>query len=696
MSPNALLLKYALRHYVWIILAIGLNFSGAIFNGVGTTLVIPVLLSIGNSDLMQVDKFPAALRGILNWFSPLPENYRAIAMLGAIAIAIILKNVTNYLGTLANGRLSQSLTRDLRQDGLSILLEVDLDYHYQMSAGDIIHRINDQVSRTAAAIRMMINFVRITFNVLLLAGLLISISWQLTIAATGFMAIVVLLNQKTIKRSREFGRQLAEASKKYSISFIETLAGIHLVRATGNEKREYNKIRQLIINRERAALQSLANSAKIGPTNEIASIFALLFMVLVGRLIFANQPESLGTVLLTYLFILSRLIPFMGQLNSVRSEFANAAASVAIVNDFLARDNKPFMPSGERLYSPLKQGIVFENISFHYPGTAELVLKEINLPLPKGTKLALVGASGAGKSTLADLLPRFYDPTGGRILIDGSDLREFNIESLRARMGIVSQETFLFNAPIRDNIAYARPEATEDEIIDAAKRANAYEFITRLPQGFDTPIGDRGVLLSGGQRQRLSIARALLQDPDILILDEATSALDTLSERLVQKALDDLSRDRTTLVIAHRLSTIQNADQIAVLDKGKVVELGSHYKLLEKQGLYSKLYSMQFQETPQQLINQERNRSLQRASYQMRTRLNSLLGTLQLLADDELIESPEEQQDLTLEAYQDAISLLKAVEELETGTAPSESLNGTPLTKMLSTRLNEYTAKHST
>jgi ATP-binding cassette, subfamily B, bacterial MsbA len=272
---------------------------------------------------------------------------------------------------------------------------------------------------------------------------------------------------------------------------------------------------------------------------------------------------------------------------------ANVSPSIAIANDFLRTDNKPFMKNGLTAFTSLKQGIHFQQVSLTYPAQAKPVLTAVDLYLPKNTTLALVGASGAGKSTLADLLPRFYDPTEGCILIDGQDLRDLDYHSLRRAMGIVSQDTFLFNTSIRENIAYGCPQASDADIMAAAKQANADEFITQLPQGFDTPIGDRGVLLSGGQRQRIAIARALLQNPEILILDEATSALDTVSERLVQEAIDNLSRDRTTLVIAHRLSTVQKADQIAVLDQGRVVEIGTHKALMAKQGYYARLCEMQ-------------------------------------------------------------------------------------------------------
>jgi subfamily B ATP-binding cassette protein MsbA len=365
---------------------------------------------------------------------------------------------------------------------------------------------------------------------------------------------------------------------------------------------------------------------------------------------------------LTYLLILLRLLPLISQLNSLRSGFANTAASVDIVAEFLSRQNKPFMGTGKVLYKKLEREIEFRNISFAYPGSDKLVLKNVSLSLPRGTTLALVGSSGAGKSTMAYLLPRFYDPTSGDISLDGVNLRDLDLNSLRKVMGIVSQDTFLFNDSVRNNIAYGRIEATDEEILMAAKRANAYEFISKLAQGFDTQIGDRGVMLSGGQRQRLAIARALLQNPDILVLDEATSALDSVSERLVQAALDELSRDRTTLVIAHRLSTIQNADQIAVLDQGSVVEVGKHEELLAKGGYYSRLYSIQF--SPQPETKKKRLSSLLNISHEIRTQLNSMIGLLRLLLD-ELIDNAQERQEVVEESYRSTWRVLSSLDILD-------------------------------
>jgi len=320
------------------------------------------------------------------------------------------------------------------------------------------------------------------------------------------------------------------------------------------------------------------------------------------------------------------------------------------------------MPQGNVQYTKLQEGVHFNHISFAYPRHEKLVLKDLDLYLPRGTTLALVGSSGAGKSTVADLLPRFYDPISGSITIDGVDLREYDLQSLRKAMGIVSQDTFLFNDSVRNNIAYGRPEASGEEIMTAATRANAYEFISKLPEQFDTLVGDRGVMLSGGQRQRLAIARALLQNPEILILDEATSALDTVSERLVQSAIDDLSRDRTTLVIAHRLSTVQKAHQIAVLDQGCVVEVGTHEELLQKGGYYSRLYSMQFTDHAEDIIKE--NQRLLRLCHQMRTRLNPMIGCLRLLLDGK-IDNSQERQELIAESYKSALRIFNTIDVFE-------------------------------
>ncbi|MBN3881096.1 MULTISPECIES: ATP-binding cassette domain-containing protein [unclassified Nostoc] len=658
MSTRKLILRFAKPYPGLIILTMLLGFSGALFNGVGVTLIVPVILRIVGQPV-DLTGFPPILKAVMFPFDNLPENYRNLGMAGTIIFIILLKNLSSYFSILTSSVFTRRLNADIREASLELLLDIDIDYYSKTKVGDIINRLGSETARTSSAIGSIINLIILIITILVFVALLLAISWQLTIAATILLGFITLINQYTISRAKQFGQQLSEMSTSYSISVLETLNGIRLVKSTANEDREYQKITKLIRDREKADFQSQVNSQAIGPISEVMGVIALLMIVFLSKAFFANQVSFISTVLLTYLLVLLRLLPLVSQLNSLRSSFANSATSVEIVTEFLSRDRKPFMKNGNVIYTELKKGISFNSLSFAYPSHEKLVLKDVNLFLPRATTLALVGGSGAGKSTLADLLPRFYDPTSGRISIDGTDLRDFDIKSLRTQMGIVSQDTFLFNDSVRNNIAYGRPEATEDEIISAAKRANAYEFIDKLPQGLDSQIGDRGVMLSGGQRQRLAIARALLQNPEILILDEATSALDTVSERLVQAALDDLSRDRTTLVIAHRLSTVQKADQIAVLDQGQVVEVGTHETLLQKGGYYSRLYSMQF--VGQTEVSTKTNPSFNRISHELRTRLNSMIGFLGLLVDD-LVDNSQERQELIDQSYNSSVRVLNAID----------------------------------
>jgi ATP-binding cassette, subfamily B, bacterial MsbA len=661
MSVDRLLLQYAKKYPVSIFFSVIFSFSSALFNGVSTALIVPILLALLGKEL-NFKGMPHIIQKPLSLLDGFSGETRIWIMLALVLLVIVLKNVTSFLGFLVSSRLNRSVMNGMRLDGVSLLLKVDLDFFSKNKVGHLLSYINQESGLAAGLLKSSISMFTTVLTILVYLWLLLVISWQITLIATFLVAIVALSNQFLITKSKLLGKELARTSMEYGGKLQEVLSGVRLVKLVSNEKAEYQKIGQLIKQREQAQYKTQIYSHVISPINEISSIIIVLAIVVVGRYFFADELKTgtASTLLLTYLVVLFRMLPFVGKLNSERSQHASHLPSADIIANFLRRDNKPFMNEGDLTYTKLTDSICFENVSFAYPGSDKLVLKGIDINIPKGQTIALVGYSGAGKSTIADLLPRFYDPTEGRIIADGKDLRDYNLQSLRQAMGVVSQDTFLFNHTVRYNIAYGLPKATDEEVIAAARRANAHEFIDQLPKGLDTEIGDRGVMLSGGQRQRLAIARALLRNPDILILDEATSALDTVSERLVQEAIEELCRDRTTVVIAHRLSTIRKAHQIVVLEQGKVMEVGNHEELLHKQGLYYRLHEMQFGEKKEMEEDSNKNK----VSYALRNHLNGLFGSIQLL-NDGFVDNSEEQQELIDESYRSAVRLLKTIELYE-------------------------------
>ena len=670
MTPRQFIFQRIKEKPLMVLFIIFFSFAGSIFNGVGTALLVPIFaVFLGQEQGFKLPEKPAVLNQFFSLFDGFEGIQKLMMMVGVVLLAIILKNVTGYINLMIGNYYSKYLVNSLRLKGIQLLLDVSLDFHNKHRIGDISSRIGRDIDRSAGSIRSLIKIARTCINILTFILILIKISWELTIISTILLGLISGANQYFVIYSKRLGKYLSEKSRQYSRKMMEILTGIRLIKTVSSEEEEYQIIKKFIEEREQAQLKAQSMSGLIGPINEISGILLVLSLVWLGGYIYKQDLREFASIFLIYVVIFFRLLPIVGQLNTGRTQFANNLPSTEIIVDFLNRDNKLFIKSGKQAYTKLTKGISFEAVDFAYPEHQKLVLKKIDLWIPKGKTIALVGSSGAGKSTIADLLPRFYDPIDGRITIDGQDLRDYDVKTVRRAMGIVSQDTFLFGNSVRYNISYGLNNVSEEEIIQAAKRANAYEFIMQLPQGFDTQIGERGVMLSGGQRQRMAIARALLRDPDILILDEATSALDTVSERLVQEAIDELCRDRTTLVIAHRLSTVQKADQIVVLNEGKVVEIGNHEELLAKDGYYARLYAMQFRDNPLSELEDTRQETFSTKeklnfSYQMRNHLNSMLGSLRLVTEN-LIRDEEEKEQIMEESYQSAKDLLDILKSYE-------------------------------
>jgi subfamily B ATP-binding cassette protein MsbA len=524
----------------------------------------------------------------------------------SIAILLILftffKGIAEYVSTYLMARIGQSAVLKLRQDLYSHLLEQSATFFER-------HRTNYLVSRlvsSAAAIETAVtstvrDMLRESFTLIFFLSASFYYSWRLTLASLVLAPIIAILTAKFGRALRNLARENFEGSKELTDTAQEALANQGIVKAYRAEKRESERFTQVAKRIVRANLRSASIAGASPPTIEM---IGMLFVVL---LLFFGQREIIAERMNTaqffaFLFFLFRSYDPMRKLSRLQNSLEQALAAAhhvwEVMDEHATIKEKP----GAVELPPLKKEIELRNVSFGYANETKSVLRDVSLQVKAGTMVALVGESGGGKSTLTKLLPRFHDPSSGAVLWDGVDVRDATISSLRKQIALVTQETVLFNDTVRHNIAYGKPGATDIEIEEAALIAFAHDFIRELPEGYDTIVGERGIFLSGGQRQRLAIARAILVNAPVLILDEATSALDAESERLVQRAISNLVRNRTTIVIAHRLSTVRRADVIVVMEAGQIIEMGTHAELLSKGGQYRKLYELQFADEEEELL----------------------------------------------------------------------------------------------
>jgi subfamily B ATP-binding cassette protein MsbA len=534
----------------------------------------------------------------------IPEDpvgaWKSIAIL--LIVFTLFKGIAEYLSTYLMARIGQSAVLTLRQDLYSHLLAQSATFFER-------HRTNYLVSRlvsSAAAIETAVtstlrDMLRESFTLIFFLGASFYYSWRLTLGSLALAPVIAILTAKFGRALRNLARENFEGSKELTDTAQEALANQGIVKAYRAEKRESERFTQVARRIVRANLRSASIAGASPPTIEMIGI---LFVVL---LLFFGQREIIADRMNTaqffaFLFFLFRSYDPMRKLSRLQNSMEQALAAAhhvwEVMDEHATINEKP----GASELPPLKKEIELRNVSFGYANETRSVLRDVSLKIEAGTMVALVGESGGGKSTLTKLLPRFHDPRSGEVLWDGTDIRDARVSSLRKQIALVTQETVLFNDTVRHNIAYGKPEASDIEIEEAALIAFANVFIRVLPDGYDTIVGERGIFLSGGQRQRLAIARAILVNAPVLILDEATSALDAESERLVQSAISNLVRNRTTIVIAHRLSTVRRADVIVVMEAGRIIEMGTHAELLSKGGQYRKLYELQFadeEEDPQ-------------------------------------------------------------------------------------------------
>jgi ATP-binding cassette, subfamily B, bacterial MsbA len=585
------------------LLGLGLltTFLASLLDGFTLVILIPLLkhlfgtagaLRTGSTRLEAiVDRL---VEPLIAGTTPIQAASRLVVVL---AIGLLLKNALSYASTQISVRAQEGLVRDLRTRLFGHLLVLDFGFFQRIKAGQLISALITEVDQTKTVITASLlsffqNLIVVTTTLVILS----QISLRLTLLTLAFVPFLVFGLQKLLRRLRSHARARAQERGEITATATERLGAIRLIRAYSGEERESARFAAQAERYRKRVIRTQRFSSLTSPLTEVFAGFLVILIIWAG-----TKPALVGLaaplapeVIIVFLMAALKLTSPLKTISSFPAAMAVTLASAERVFDFLDQPATEVDRPGEQT-AGFEREIIFDRVSFRY-GDGDLVLTDVSFRIPRGKVVALVGPSGAGKTTAADLLARFHDPSSGQVLMDGIPLTRLGRRSLRALMGIVSQDTVLLNDTVHANIAYGSPRATREQVVAAAQAANAAGFIAGLGEQYDTLLGERGTRLSGGQRQRIAIARALLRDPPILILDEATSSLDTESERLVQQAMERLMRDRTVLVIAHRLATVRDADEIVVLDAGRVVQRGTHEELLRVGGLYRRLYDLQFRD----------------------------------------------------------------------------------------------------
>jgi ATP-binding cassette, subfamily B, bacterial MsbA len=605
MRQLARLLRYVVPYWWQFLASVVLMGAVGLLDAFRILLVGPILDRLLNpaSGSGAIQLLPHT-RYSVNLQQLVPSNLHNVGTIVAFALVAssALKGVCDYGGTYLVNHAGFGMITDLRNRLYDSILRRSAAFFQKHATGTLVSTIVNDVERVQFAMSSVLGeFLQQFFTFVFTAALVVVLGKQLAWVLVLFVPFIIYSAGKIGRRVRRTTR--GEQDKLADIQNIlhETITGNRIVKAFSMESWETARFRAGAQRLFRANLRAVAAAALSSPLMDILGAVGVALLLLLGRTKISHQEFTAGTFA-AFTFAVFKLYDPVRKFALFYNNFQQALGASSEIFKFMdTEDEVPEKPGAQPL-PPFSHGIHFENVFFSYDGAGEgarEILRDIHLEVNAGEVLALVGSSGAGKSTLVHLIPRFFDVTGGRLLIDGRDVRDTTLASLRSQIGIVTQETVLFNDTLRNNIAYGRPSVSQKLVESAARAALAHDFIMELPAGYETVIGERGVRLSGGERQRIAIARALLKNAPILILDEATSALDSESEALVQSALQNLMAERTVVVIAHRLSTVRRADRIVVLENGAIADIGPHEELMKKLGTYRRLYELQFAESDQ-------------------------------------------------------------------------------------------------
>lgn len=586
------LLKYLRPHWTTFVIALVAMVFVAVFETAIAGLLVPIL----DQFTPNVSKQSQTLFNLQEFIPKDSWQTQWIAISIMLVIFTLCKAVAEYFSSYLMAKIGQTAVLQLRQELYDHLLKQSSNFFEKQRTNYLVSRLVNSCSAIEYAVSANLRDVlRESFMLVFFICSAFYFNWRLMLGALIIAPIIGGLTSKFSKSLRKLAEESYEGNKLLTDTAQETLANQTIVKAYIAEEREKSRFAKVAKIIARANLRSGQIAATSPPTIDIIGTTAIIVLFYFGlREINGGNMEA--PQFFTFLFLLFRSYDPMRKISRQHNEISKAFAAAKDVWNIL--DENEILPekADAKELKPLQNEILLKNVSFNYQNDEKQILKNVDLEIPKGSVVALVGESGGGKSTLIKLLQRLHDPTNGEIFWDETDLRDAKLISLKKQIALVTQETVLFNDTIRYNISYGKPDATEAEIAEAARIAFADGFIDELPNKYETIVGERGIFLSGGQRQRIAIARAVLVNAPVLILDEATSALDAESERLVQKALANLMKNKTSVVIAHRLSTIRKADKIVVMEKGKIIQIGTHHELLEKGGTYKKLYELQFAE----------------------------------------------------------------------------------------------------